>query len=751
MATGNLVKRIQDVMRDDKGVNGDAQRIEQMTWIFFLKVYDAKEDQWEFEEDNYHSIIPDNLRWKNWAVDNKDGKALTGDDLLNFVNNELFPALKNLEIGIETPLKQRIVKYVFEDAHNYMKDGADLRTVINIIDEIDFSEYKERHEFGDIYETILKDLQSAGNAGEFYTPRAVTDFMVQMVKPQLGESVADFACGTGGFLTSTLKYLEPSKKSEDDVALYNKTIYGIEKKPMPYLLCITNMLIHDVDEPKIYYMNSLEKDVRDYTEDDKFDIILMNPPYGGHEKDAVKNNFPADLRSSETADLFMNVIMYRLKKNGRCAVVLPDGFLTGEDNAKIAIKTKLLNEFNLHTVIRMPESVFAPYTSINTNLLFFNNDGPTKTTWFYRFDMPEGYKHFSKTKPIDLRHFKELKEWWNHRTTIEKDGIFKAKEYSKDEMIDVYKLNLNLCGFPHDDEDILEPKKLLDDYNEKKTKLTNNILSCLKSVALLLDDKEIDFSTIEEPLNVQEDKLSKLEGNLALNIQKSILNDAVQGKLIKTSGEKPDKLWEELVKAKKAFGKIKPIKAESENKKPFEIPENWKWIKIDDLIFITTGAAFAKEVAKPEYMDGYTRVLRGGNVDRLKVSVKFDDLYIPSSLVSQQILIRKNDVITPAVTSIENIGKLGRAEQDMLDCTAGGFVYIFRPYLNNDLISKMVMYFLSSPIYAQMLKKITKKSGQAFYNMNKELLRNLWIPLPPLSDLKNMIKKIENVLKVTGF
>ena len=275
MAVTNLVKRIQDIMRNDAGVDGDAQRISQMTWMFFLKVYDAKEEEWEFYDENYKSLIPDELKWRNWAVDDHTTNTITGDKLLDLVNNKLFPTLKNLEITADTPLKQRIAKYVFEDAQNYMKDGILLRQVINVINEIDFSEYKERHEFGTIYETILKSLQSAGNAGEFYTPRAVTDFMVQMIKPKLGETVADFACGTGGFLTSTLKYLEPQKKSAEDIDKYNNTIYGIEKKPMPYLLCITNMLIHDVDEPKVYHMNSLEKNVRDYKDKDKFDIILM--------------------------------------------------------------------------------------------------------------------------------------------------------------------------------------------------------------------------------------------------------------------------------------------------------------------------------------------------------------------------------------------------------------------------------------------------------------------------------------------
>lgn len=487
MAVSNLVKRIQDIMRNDAGVDGDAQRISQMTWMFFLKVYDAKEEEWEFFDENYKSLIPEELKWRNWAIDDKSNNVITGEKLLDLVNNKVFPTLKNLEINEDTPLKQRIVRYVFEDAQNYMKDGVLLRQVINVINEIDFSEYKERHEFGEIYETILKSLQSAGNAGEFYTPRAVTDFMVQMIKPQLGEKVADFACGTGGFLTSTLKYLEPQKKNEEDVDKYNTTIYGIEKKPMPYLLCITNMLLHDVDEPKIYHANSLEKNVRDYKENDKFDVILMNPPYGGSEKNAVKNNFPAELRSSETADLFMDVIMFRLKKNGRCAVIIPDGFLFGEDNAKVAIKTKLMNEFNLHTIVRMPHSVFAPYTPITTNILFFDNTHPTEETWVYRMDMPERYKNFSKTKPILLDHFKPVVEWWNNREEITIDEFPKAKKYSKKEIEELH-YNLDLCGYPHIEDEILEPKELIQQFREKRESYNAEMERTLAKILEILDE-----------------------------------------------------------------------------------------------------------------------------------------------------------------------------------------------------------------------------------------------------------------------
>ena len=493
-----FIKRIRDIMRMDAGINGDAQRIEQMVWMLFLKVYDAKEDDWELNEDNYESIIPEDLRWRNWAKADGSGHAMTGDKLLNFVNNTLFPVLKGNDVkdgdavlyeGIkvtpDTPIKKAIVKSTFEDANNYMKDGVYLRQVIDVTDEIEFDDVKESHAFGFVYEEILRELQSAGSSGEFYTPRAVTEFMALMIKPQLGEKMADFACGTGGFITSWLGQL--SKQVTDTAAQkqLDDSIYGIEKKPFPYLLCVTNMLLHDLDVPQVFHDNTLLRDVLDYTEDDQVDVILMNPPYGGSEKNDVKNHFPADLASSETADLFMSVIMYRLKENGRAAVILPDGFLFGTDNAKVAIKTKLFSEFNVHTIIRMPGSVFSPYTSITTNILFFDHTGPTKETWFYRLDMPEGYKHFSKTKPMKLEHFAPAVEWWNDRKEIQLDGFDKAKKYTVQEIKD-RNYNIDLCGYPHEEEEILPPKELIQQYQEKRASLNADIDRILAQITEIL-------------------------------------------------------------------------------------------------------------------------------------------------------------------------------------------------------------------------------------------------------------------------
>ena len=462
-------------MRNDAGINGDAQRIEQIAWMLFLKVYDAKEQDWEWDDENYVSIIPDECRWANWAVDDRSGKAMTGDALLDFVNNTLFPTLKKLPVDASTPVKKAIVQTTFADANNYMKDGVLLRQVINVIDELDLSDYEESHAFGEIYESILKELQSAGSAGEFYTPRAVTDFMAQRIDPKIGEHMADFACGTGGFLTSWLKELKKKVNTTEDESAYSQSIYGIEKKQIPYMLCITNMLLHDLDVPQVFHDNSLLRDVLDYTKDDQFDVVLMNPPYGGSEKAEVKNHFPADLASSETADLFMSVIMYRLKENGRAAVILPDGFLFGTDNAKINIKKKLLSEFNLHTIIRMPGSVFSPYTSITTNILFFDRTGPTTETWFYRLDMPEGYKHFSKTKPMKLEHFDPVVEWWNDRKPLNVDGFDKARCFSVEELSDELGYNLDQCGFPHEEEEILAPLDLIQRYQEERASLNAEI------------------------------------------------------------------------------------------------------------------------------------------------------------------------------------------------------------------------------------------------------------------------------------
>lgn len=376
MSVENFISRIRNITRNDAGINGDAQRIEQLSWLLFLKIYDSKEKIWELEEKDYNSVIPDKFKWRNWATGQN---AITGDELLKFVNDELLKTLKEIEIYPNMPLRKMIVKETFKGVNNYMKNGTLLRQIVNIIDEINFDNPKETHMFNDIYEKLLKQLQAAGDSGEFYTPRALTDFMSEVMQPKLGQTMADFACGTGGFITSFLNSIKNQIKTTEDHKIYSNSIYGIEKKAFPYLLAMTNLFLHDIDDPNLLLGNTLERNVRDYEDDEKFDLIMMNPPFGGSELKNIQNNFPDNLKSAETADLFMSVIMYRLKSNGKAGVVLPDGFLFGS-GAKTKIKRKLFNEFNVHTIIRLPKSIFSPYTSISTNVIFFDKNHPTKST-----------------------------------------------------------------------------------------------------------------------------------------------------------------------------------------------------------------------------------------------------------------------------------------------------------------------------------------------------------------------------------
>ena len=462
MSISNVIKSVQDIMRQDAGVDGDAQRISQLVWMIFLKVFDAKEEEWELEYDDYESVIPEELRWSSWA---SDDEGITGDELLDFINNKLFKELKEMELGVDSDPKAFLVKAVFEDSYNYMKSGALIRQVINKLNEIDFTASEDRHLFNDIYENILKDLQSAGNSGEFYTPRPVTQFIIDMLNPQLGEKVADFACGTGGFLTCAIEHLKKQQKSVDDIKVLGETIIGVEKKPLPHLLATTNLILHDIDVPNIAHDNSLTKNVRDLKESDYVDVIAMNPPFGGVEEDTVLTNFPNAFQTKETADLFMTVMMYRLSEKGRAGVVLPDGFLFGE-GVKTKIKEKLLNEFNLHTIVRMPNGVFAPYTGINTNLLFFDKGEPTKEVWFFEHPLPKGYKNYTKTKPIKLEEFDLEKKWWNNRE--ENEYAWKVSV----EDIKARNYNLDFKNPNKEEEDLGDPKMLLEKYREAKAEVS---------------------------------------------------------------------------------------------------------------------------------------------------------------------------------------------------------------------------------------------------------------------------------------
>lgn len=410
MSVRNTVKAIQDVMRQDAGVDGDAQRLSQLCWMFFLKIIDDQDQALELLHDGYLSPIPPRLQWRRWAA---DPEGLTGEALLDFVNGDLFPTLKNLPARGPWANRARVVRGVFEDAYNYMKSGQLMRQVVNRISAVDFNDLADRRHFGEIYEQLLNDLQSAGNAGEYYTPRAVTAFMVDRIDPHPGETLFDPSCGTGGFLTCAMRYMRERyvKKPEDEAAL-QQGLRAVEKKPLPHMLCITNMLLHGVEDPSfVRHDNTLARPLVSWEQRDRVDIILTNPPFGGKEEDGIESNFPQHFRTKETADLFLALFIRLLKPGGRAAVVLPDGTLFGE-GVKTRLKEHLLEECNLHTIVRLPNSVFRPYASIGTNLLFFEKGTPTRETWYWEHRVPDGQKAYSMTRPIRQEHLDDCVAWW---------------------------------------------------------------------------------------------------------------------------------------------------------------------------------------------------------------------------------------------------------------------------------------------------------------------------------------------------
>lgn len=469
-------------MRKDKGVGtNDVLILEQLVWLLFLYIYDYKEEEWELHEDNFQSIIPEELRWRNWAVDEKDGNALTGDALLSFIDLQLLPTLKTLEIDETTEKRKAIVKSIFEDSNNYMKNGTYLRQLVNLINQMNFDEIEERHAFNDIYEELLRGLQTAGNNGQYFTPRALTEFTAEMVDIKLGETVADYAAGTGGFLTSAYRILENQAKTVEDYELINNSVYGAEKFHLPFLLGVTNLMLHGIDMPQMEHKNSFSDNVLEFSERDKVSVILMNPPFGSKSEDkSIQMNFPKEFQTSETADLFMALIMYRLKRNGRVGVILPDGFLF-DDGVKQRLKEKLFREFNLHTIIRLPGSVFAPYTTIATNVLFFdNNQTGTEETWYYELPLPDGYKAFSKTKPMLSKHFDPVRMWWDNREETEHSW-----KVTKEQVI---KRNYNL-DFKNPNkpvEEIYDPEVLLQKYHEVNSEIKTLQDSLLEELRDLL-------------------------------------------------------------------------------------------------------------------------------------------------------------------------------------------------------------------------------------------------------------------------
>lgn len=456
MSVTTLVKSIQDIMRSDVGVDGDAQRISQLCWMFFLKIMDDQDKELELLKDGYRSPIPVHLRWQSWAA---DPEGITGEELLNFVNGELFPQLK--ELPLRSGPRANVVRDVFEDAYNYMKSGQLMRQIVNRINGIDFNNLAARQHFGDIYEQILNDLQSASNAGEYYTPRALTSFMARMIDPKPGETLLDPACGTGGFLTCAIRHMrERYVRRPQEEAEMQASLRAVEKKPFPHMLAVTNMLLHGVEDPSfLRHDNTLARPYISWGRDERVDIVLTNPPFGGKEEDGIESNFPEHFRTRETADLFLALIIRILRQGGRAAVVLPDGSLFGE-GVKTRLKEHLMMECNLHTIVRLPNSVFRPYASIGTNLLFFEKSEPTKEIWYWEHLVPKGQKAYSKTKPILLEHLEDCSNWWGGAERKGREGGERAWKVNIEE-IKARSYNLDIKNPYAEVEDHGDPEMLL--------------------------------------------------------------------------------------------------------------------------------------------------------------------------------------------------------------------------------------------------------------------------------------------------
>ena len=461
------IKSIRDIFRKDPGLSGDAQRIEQLGWMIFLKLFDDKDKEKEILDTEYKSPIPSELQWRNWA---ENDEGMTGDELINFINNILFPKLKNLQVSENNRLSV-IIRDIFDGTNNYMKSGTTFRQAINKLNQIDFNSSKEHHIFNTIYEEILQGLAAKKDTGEFYTPRAVTQFIVDMVNPKLGEKINDPACGTSGFLICAIEHLKKQVKNIDDRKTLQQTITGTELKPLPFMLSVVNLITHDIEVPQIINDDSLSRELTSIKQKNKVDIIVANPPFGGVVGDGMETNFPLNYRTKESADLFLILFIQLLKDRGRAGIVLPDGSLTG-DGVKQRVREKLLKDCNVHTIIRLPQSVFAPYATVNTNLIFFEKGKPTKEIWYYEHALPQGAKAYSKTKPIRIEEFDTIKEWWNKRVENEV----------------AWKIPINTIVERNYDMDIKNPNKIIEEVVYDREAIIHKIESNQSKISTILDE-----------------------------------------------------------------------------------------------------------------------------------------------------------------------------------------------------------------------------------------------------------------------
>jgi len=728
MSLSTLVRTIQDIMRKDVGVDGDAQRISQMVWLLFLKIFDDKEQEWKITIKGYKSPLQTRFQWSNWAA---NAEGMTGEELIDFINNDLFPSLKKLATTAGVSPHGKVIGSVFEDAYNYMKSGTLLRQVINTIQgDVDFNSSDDRHIFNDIYEKILSDLQSAGNAGEYYTPRAVTQFMVDILNPQLGEVVFDPACGTGGFLVNVIEHVKKQFKTSKDSAKLQDTIHGVEKKPLPHMLAMTNMMLHGIDVPtNIRHDNTLSRPLKDYGPKDRVDVIITNPPFGGVEEDGIEKNFPKKYQTRETADLFMALIMHLLRTDtGRAAVVLPDGFLFGE-GTKTTLKKELLEEFNLHTIVRLPNGVFSPYTGIKTNILFFEKGAPTKNVWFFEHPYPEGYKSYSRGKPLRIEEFDLEKKWWYKRKQTE----FAWKVSVKD--IEDRNYNLDFKNPFEKEVSHRDPEELLKEYDNLLIE-QNKVQELLKS-ELKQKKSEYAFLTHFDKLFSTKESIDKLKSVL--------LSIAMRGEFeTQNTGDEPaSKLLVDIETERKLLVKQKQISKPKaldqilESEKKHKLPNGWEWVRLNEYGIWKSGSTPSR--TNQSFYGGKVPWVKSGEVKQGRIRETSETI---TETALQKCSLHLNPIGSVLIAMYgANIGEVGVLEIEAATNQAVCACKTYSP-INNEFL-----YYLLLSLKSNF---ISQGAGAAQPNISREKIINTVVPLPPFKEQERIVKKIEDLFQLSN-
>lgn len=725
-----VISSIRNIMRQDRGISGDAQRLEQLGWMLFLKIMDDKDQELEVIKDNYVSVIPEKFQWRNWA---SNPEGITGDELLIFIdsneptNKGLFATLRNVS-SPTNPQRAMIVKEVFDGSNNYMKSGFEMRKVINKLNEINFTKSEDKHIFGNIYESILQELRDAGNKGEYYTPRAVTQLMTQMTDPKLGEKVLDPAAGTGGFLTAAIDHVrENYVKTVDDEAILQTSITGWELKPVAYVLGLTNLILHEIDVPDYHYIDSLKKEYNSIGKKDQVDVILANPPFGASIADGVETNFPQNYRCKESADLFVILMLQLLKHNGRCAIVLPDGSITGE-GVKARIREKLLTDCNLHTIVRLPQSTFFPAT-VSTNLLFFEKGRPTKEIWYYEHRLPENQKSYSKTKPIQFSEFEPLIKWWNNRQ--ESDVAWKVKiEDLKNWDLDIKNPNSENIEIENSD-DIYELVKKTD---ERTTLLIDE----------LFNDVLRDYANpvFNEIITNRKDLVRNID--FVKQARQFIFKNAIQGNLtevwreenknLEPASELLQRIKTEKEKTAKK-GKKSSLPEITESEIPFELPENWTWCRFSEIVDFQIGKTPASKQAN-YWNNGVYDWLSISDMEH-KGEITRTSKKITQDAVDETFKLQKIVPIDTLLMSFKlTVGKVSINKIPLYHNEA--IISIF-PF---DGILQSFLFHLITPII-ELSKGKTVLMGQTF---NSTSLANMVFPLPPTEEQHAIVQQIEILL-----